>query len=83
MGLPALPLEETTLYRYLKSGLKPGRFIRYTFIDENYKITSARYKLVGFQADPPQMIWRLDGRSVRYVKRVRIIENTIKGAHQE
>lgn len=54
-------------------------FLRFTFRDEDGKYSIARYKLVGIVEshikDFVNYIWKLDARSIRYMKRKKIIEN--------
>ena len=69
----------TELYRYIQSAEFKGRKIVFNFRDEFGKITVAKYKLVEILesniSDLYNYILRLDGRSVRYMRRVKIIEN--------
>lgn len=57
--------------RYLYAGISK---IRFPFIDENQKITMARYHL--YKEEKKLMLYRywykLDERTVRYMKRVKI-----------
>ncbi len=72
-------LYRTKLYRYLQSAERPGRKLRYSFMDEYGKITNAKYILKEVinsnVKDILNFVWRLDARSIRYMRRVRIIEN--------
>ena len=69
----------THLYRYIQSTEKPGRYIIQSYRDEFRKITLARWKLIGIMKgkikDFDNYIWKLDGRSVRYMRNKIIIEN--------
>jgi hypothetical protein len=74
-------LKTTKLYRYITTGDDYiGKSIRLPFIDEYGKITEAYYKLVKVIAGPLKNHYnykfKLDARSVRYMRRVKIIENS-------
>ena len=58
-----------TLYRYLK-GKAVGRCIVFSFISAKGRISHAKYRLFG-----KGPIWRLDGRTVRHIAKVKIIED--------
>lgn len=53
--------------------------LRFPFRDETGKITVAKYKLVGLLKGRIEgldnYVYRLDARSVRYMKRVVVVEN--------
>ena len=74
------------LFRYLQTANPPiGKYLRLSFIDETRKITVAKYKLVKILEsnlnDLSNWVYRLDARSIRYMKRCSIIENKpFKGA---
>lgn len=76
-------LKTTELCRYIQSAELKGTEIRFPFRDEIGKTTVAKYKLVEILESNISVlynyIWRLDGRSVRHMKRVKIIENFKKG----
>lgn len=69
----------TKLYRFIETTFMQARFTTINFIDKYGKITVARYKLIEAIEHPKTKkfayLWKLDGRSVRYMKRKRIIEN--------
>jgi len=69
--------KQTRLYRYLQSADCHGMKITFSFIDEYGKITVAKYKSVGMIKGhlSDNFVWKLDGRSIRYMRRKRIIEN--------
>ena len=79
-----MELKTTELHRYLQSGECRSRKLLFNFKDEFGKITIAKYYLVWvFTSKVKELdnyIWRLDGRSVRYMKRVKIIENLKRSA---
>lgn len=71
-------LKITELFRHLQSTESYPK-LRYPFRDEYGKLTVAKYKLVGIIEgnikDLNNYVFRLDARSVRYMRRVKIIEN--------
>lgn len=76
-------LKTITFYRYIQSGEPKGAILHFLIRDETGKCTIAKYKLVKVLEtnikDLYNYVWRLDGRSIRYMKRVKIIEN-LKGS---
>jgi len=70
-------LYTTNLFRFLQSDTYYGNIILQPFIDEKYKITTAKWKICGiikgYLAD--NFVYRLDKRSIRYGKRFKVIEN--------
>lgn len=69
---------EVHLQRFIRSEAPKPPFICVPFMDENLKHTTAKYKAIGVDkgghSDVMIYVWKLDGRSVRYMKRVKIIE---------
>lgn len=67
------------MFRYLQSGEFHGKKLTIPFRDRYGKTTVAKYKLVDIiehhVKERNNYIWRLDGRSIRYMQRVKIIEN--------
>jgi len=71
------------LYRYIQSAEAHTKKLKYTFVDEHGKITIVKYILKKMMYSNinnlVNYIWRLDGRSIRYMKRVMVIENKKEG----
>ncbi len=68
------------LYRYVQLAVAiPGRKYLQAFRDEHGKITVAKYSLVGIidtnLRDFKSYVYKLDKRSIRYMRRVNVIEN--------
>ena len=61
--------------RYILSGVFLGKRLRVPFRDEYGKTTVARYKIVEAHCLSHSYIAKLDGRSIRYMRRAKIIEN--------
>ncbi len=56
--------------------LKGSKLCR-SFMDENGKITLVIYRVKQINKNTLNRVYRLDGRSLRYMKRYTIIENTL------
>lgn len=73
---------KTHFYRFIQTPERRGAKLVQTFIDETGKLTKVRYGLIGISKNnKTQLItynWRLDARSIRYMKRKAIIENVEK-----
>jgi len=78
-------LYEMHFYRFILTVGFQYQFLRHVpliikpFRDETGKITTVKYRLIGGFGgkgrDDRKYIWRLDARSIRYMKRAKIIEN--------
>ena len=79
-------LQETSFYRYFHTqDMLMGKYLTQSFIDEHGKITNARYKVVEVDILPKSItfIFKLDARSLRYMRRKKVIENKSPGIHKE
>lgn len=79
-------LYETSLYRYFHTqDVLKGRYLTQSFMDEHRKITTARYKVVEVDILPKTItfIYKLDARSLRNMRRKKVIENKPPGVHKE
>lgn len=72
-------LKTISLYRYLQSKEFYGKKLLFNFRDEAGKLTVAKYKLIKVLKsnvkNSDNYFWKLDGRSIRYMKRVEVVEN--------
>ena len=77
-------LKTIKLYRYLQSGEFHGKKLVFNFRGEVGKLTIAKYKLIKILKsnvkNSDNYLWKLDARSIRYMRRVRIIENLERSA---
>jgi len=64
-----------TLFRLVETHDPYGSKLTLTYIDEAGKLTKPQYKRIKHKTY--QNVWRLDGRSIRYMKHVRLVENEI------
>ena len=71
--------ETIKLYRYRQSGEFHGKILTFLFRDEFGKTTRAKYKLIRLLLsninDLNNYLWKLDARSIRYMRRVEVVEN--------
>jgi len=79
-------LKHIEIFRYLQTASPEyGSTLCYPYRDETRKITVAKYRLIKILyhhiEDLKNWVYRLDARSIRYMRRVSIIENRpFKGA---
>ena len=83
-------LYETSFYRYfhiqeLLLNKYRGKYWVGSFIDEYGKVTYAKYKVIEIAILPKEitLIFKLDARSLRYMRRKKVIENKPPGIHKE
>lgn len=75
-------LKTTHLQRFVASTHRSLPMLARNFIDEHGWVTMAKWKLHSFYGQYGQKfyVYRLDARSIRYMKRVEIIENQTRAA---
>ena len=62
-----------------------GKYWVGSFVDEYGKLTFAKYKVIEIDILPKDItfIFKLDARSLRYMRRKKVIENKPPGIHKE
>lgn len=82
-----MELYTTRVFRYLQSGAFHGKKLIIPYRDEYGKITVAKYKLIKIiehhVKECNNYLWKLDGRSIRYMRRVKVVESEAKAPIQD
>jgi len=63
-------------YRYVLTRDRPGRFLRRCVCTAPFgQFRWVRYKLFSWDKESEKCLWKLDARSLRYIRGVNITEN--------